>query len=129
MEIILSTSSHEPYYAQISRQIQQLILSGQLHPGDALPTIRSLAKTLRVSVITAAARLRGNCSATGFLETTVGRGTFVTSRNVDLMREEACRQVRALLDQAVTLARDHSLTDEELAALWQQATKTGGFHA
>ena len=52
MEIILSTSSHEPYYAQISRQIQQLILSGQLHPGDALPTIRSLAKTLRVSVIT-----------------------------------------------------------------------------
>lgn len=128
MEIILSTSSHEPYYAQISRQIQQLILSGQLHPGDALPTIRSLAKTLRVSVITvqhAYEELQRN----GFLETTVGRGTFVTSRNVDLMREEACRQVRALLDQAVTLARDHSLTDEELAALWQQATKTGGFHA
>lgn len=128
MEIILSTSSNEPYYAQISRQIQQLILSGQLHPGDALPTIRSLAKTLRVSVITvqhAYEELQRN----GFLETTVGRGTFVTSRNVDLMREEACRQVRALLDQAVTLARDHSLTDEELAALWQQATKTGGSHA
>ena len=128
MEIILSTSSHEPYYAQISRQIQQLILSGQLHPGDALPTIRSLAKTLRVSVITvqhAYEELQRN----GFLETTVGRGTFVTRRDVDLMREEACRQVRALLDQAVTLARDHSLTDEELAALWQQATKTGGFHA
>ena len=128
MEIILSTSSHEPYYAQISRQIQQLILSGQLHPGDALPTIRSLAKTLRVSVITvqhAYEELQRN----GFLETTVGRGTFVTSRNVDLMREEACRQVRALLDQAVTLARDHSLTDEELAELWQQATKTGGSHA
>ena len=65
----------------------------------------------------------------GFLETTVGRGTFVTSRDVDLMREETCRQVRTLLDQAVTLARDHSLTDEELAALWQQATKTGGSHA
>lgn len=128
MEIILSTSSHEPYYVQISRQIQQLILSGQLHPGDALPTIRSLAKTLRVSVITvqhAYEELQRN----GFLETTVGRGTFVTSRNVDLMREEACRQVRALLDQAVTLARDHSLTDEELATLWQQATKTGGSHA
>lgn len=128
MEIILSTSSHEPYYAQISRQIQQLILSGQLHPGDALPTIRSLAKTLRVSVITvqhAYEELQRN----GFLETTVGRGTFVTRRDVDLMREEACRQVRALLDQAVTLARDHSLTDEELAELWQQATKTGGSHA
>ena len=128
MEIILSTSSQEPYYAQISRQIQQLILSGQLHPGDALPTIRSLAKTLRVSVITvqhAYEELQRN----GFLETTVGRGTFVTSRDVDLMREEACRQVRALLDQAVTLARDPRLPDEALAALWQQATKTGGSHA
>lgn len=128
MDIIISTSSREPYYAQISRQIQQQILSGQLHPGDALPTIRSLAKTLRVSVITVQHAYE-DLQRNGFLETTVGRGTFVTSRDVDLMREEARRQVRALLDQAVALARDHSLPAEELATLWQQATETGGSHA
>lgn len=128
MDIIISTSSREPYYAQISRQIQQQILSGQLHPGDALPTIRSLAKTLRVSVITVQHAYE-DLQRNGFLETTVGRGTFVTSRDVDLMREEARRQVRALLDQAVALACDHSLSAEELAALWQQATETGGSHA
>ena len=80
MEIYLSNSGQEPIYAQITRQIKQQILSGQLHEGDALPSIRLLAKELRISVITTK-RAYEDLEAEGVLVTQPGRGSFVAPQN------------------------------------------------
>ena len=89
MEIYLSNSGQEPIYAQITRQIKEQILSGQLHAGDALPSIRLLAKELRISVITTK-RAYEDLESAGFIITQPGRGSFVAAQNPALVREEHC---------------------------------------
>ena len=92
MEIYLSNSGQEPIYAQITRQIKQQILSGQLHTGDALPRIRLLAKELRISVITTK-RAYADLEAGGFIQTVQGKGSFVAGGNAETLREERLRSI------------------------------------
>ena len=104
MEIYLSNSGQEPIYAQITRQIKQQILSGQLHEGDALPSIRLLAKELRISVITTK-RAYEDLEAEGFLVTQPGRGSFVAPQNPALLHEQHLKKVEDCLQGAVDAAR------------------------
>ena len=104
MEILISNSGQEPIYAQITRQIEQQILSGTLRQGDALPSIRLLAKELRISVITTK-RAYEELEAGGFITTVPGRGSFVAAQNPALLREETLRRVEAQLQGAVDAAR------------------------
>ena len=113
MEIYLSNSGQEPIYAQITRQIKQQILSGQLHEGDALPSIRLLAKELRISVITTK-RAYSDLEEAGFIETVQGKGCFVAAGNQGLLREEELRRMEALLAQAATLAETLGVTRADL---------------
>ena len=113
MQIYLSNSGQEPIYAQITRQIKQQILSGQLHEGDALPSIRLLAKELRISVITTK-RAYSDLEGEGLVETVQGKGCFVSQQNKALLRERRMRHVEDLMAQATAEARDIGLTRDQL---------------
>lgn len=122
MEIYLSNSGQEPIYAQITRQIKQQILSGQLHEGDALPSIRLLAKELRISVITTK-RAYEDLEAEGFLVTQPGRGSFVAPQNPALLHEQHLKKVEDCLQGAVDAARlggiGYGEVAETLRLLWE----------
>ena len=96
MDIIISNSSGEPIYQQISSQIKTLILNGALKAGDALPSMRTLAQQLRISVITTK-RAYEDLERDGFIESYTGKGSFVKGQNTELLREEYLRQTEALL--------------------------------
>ena len=123
MEILISNSGQEPIYAQITRQIEQQILSGTLRQGDALPSIRLLAKELRISVITTK-RAYEELEAGGFITTVPGRGSFVSAQNPALLREETLRRVETQLQGAVDAARlggiGYDEVCETLRLLWEE---------
>lgn len=113
MDILISNSSGKPIYEQITTQIKNLILSGKLQPGDALPSMRLLAKELRISVITTK-RAYEELERDGFIETVTGKGSFVASQNSELIREEHLRRAEALLSEAADTAKAAGITLEEL---------------
>ena len=113
MEIIISNSSGRPIYEQITAQIKNLILSGELSEGQALPSMRQLARDLRISVITTK-RAYEDLEREGFLTTVPGKGCFVAARDLELVREETLRRVEEHLSQAVDLAKGGGVTLEEL---------------
>ena len=113
MELYISNSGQEPIYAQITRQIKAKILNGELQQGDALPSIRLLAKELRISVITTK-RAYEDLERDGFIETVAGKGSFVASKNAEFLREEALRRVEADLQQAVDTASRSGVSPQEL---------------
>ncbi|MCR5600791.1 MAG: GntR family transcriptional regulator [Ruminococcus sp.] len=113
MDIIISNSSGEPIYSQISSQIKGLILNGTLKAGDALPSMRTLAQQLRISVITTK-RAYEDLERDGFIESYTGKGSFVKGQNTELLREEYLRQTEALLTQVCEKARQCELSLDEL---------------
>lgn len=116
MELYISNTGQEPIYAQITRQIKEQILSGTLKEGDALPSIRLLAKELRISVITTK-RAYADLEQDGFIETAPGKGSFVAQKNTEFIREENYRQIQDLLEQAIDLSKSCGLTLSELTEL------------
>lgn len=113
MDIIISNSGGVPIYEQITRQMKGLILRGDLREGEALPSMRLLAKDLRISVITTK-RAYEELEREGFLTTVPGKGCFVAPRDLELVREETLRRVEEHLSQAVDLAKGGGVTLEEL---------------
>ena len=113
MDIIISNSSGVPIYEQIVRQVKGLILSGELPEGEALPSMRLLAKELRISVITTK-RAYEELERDGFLENVPGKGCFVAPQNRELLREAQLRRVEEKLTQAIEEARRGAVSLEEL---------------
>ena len=113
MDIILSNSSGKPIYEQIADQVKEQIMTGALSAGDALPSMRLLAKELRISVITTK-RAYEERERDGFLENVPGKGCFVAPQNRELMREAQLRRVEERLSQAVDEARKGGFSLEEL---------------
>jgi len=114
LDIIISNSSgKKPIYEQITSQIKNLIISGELNAGDALPSMRLLAKELRISVITTK-RAYEDLERDGFITTMTGRGSFVAQKNVDFIREEQMKVVEDYLQKAVDTAHKSSISLEEL---------------
>ena len=113
MELIIRNTTNQPIYDQIYSQIKAQIIAGKLSPGEALPSIRALAKDLRISVITTK-RAYDELEADGFLYTVAGKGCFVAARDLELVREETLRRVEEHLSQAVDLAKGGGVTLEEL---------------
>ena len=116
MELIIRNNSSQPIYDQISGQIKAQILSGALSPGDALPSIRGLAKDLKISVITTK-RAYEELERDGFLENVPGKGCFVAPQNRELLREAQLRRVEDVLAQAVDEARKGGFSLSELQEL------------
>lgn len=113
MDIIISNSNKNPIYDQIASQIKNLIITGELNEGDALPSMRLLAKELRISVITTK-RAYEELERDGFIETVTGRGSFVASKNLDFIKEEHLRMAEGYLLQSVDVAKSSGITLEEL---------------
>lgn len=123
MELYISNSGQEPIYAQITRQIKAQIMTGELKEGDALPSIRLLAKDLRISVITTK-RAYDDLEADGFICTMPGRGSFVAPQTPALHREESLKQAEEHLLHAIDAARCGGITKDELHEtldlLWEE---------
>ena len=116
MDFYISHSSNKPIYEQIMAQIKSQILSGVLKEGDALPSIRVLARELRISVITTK-RAYDELEHEGLLHSVAGKGTFVAAANPQLLREEKMRQLEDLLQKAVDSAKEHGFSLEELTQI------------
>ncbi len=114
MEIYISNTGDKPIYAQITEQIKAKILSGELCSGDALPSIRLLAKELRISVITTK-RAYEDLEQAGFITTVPGKGSFVAAQDPELLREDTLRRVEGHLQAALDAARAGGVTDAEVA--------------
>lgn len=113
MDIIITNNSDKPIYDQIKEQIKGLILAGKLKEGDALPSMRLLAKELRISIITTK-RAYEELEREGYIESYTGRGSFVKGINHDVVRESVLCEIEELFDMAVGKARLAKLPYEEL---------------
>ena len=113
MDIIISNAGGTPIYDQITRQMKGLILRGELAEGEALPSMRLLAKELRISVITTT-RAYEELEREGFITTVPGKGCFVAPQNPELAREETLRRVEEHLSQAVDVAKVGGVSLAEL---------------
>lgn len=114
MEIIISNSSDKPIYEQITMQIKSQIMEGILSVGEALPSMRSLAKDLHISVITVQ-RAYEDLVRDGFIETVSGKGSFVAAQNREFIQEEQLRIAEELLEKVAVIGRTHGISYEEMA--------------
>ncbi|HIR56084.1 MAG TPA: GntR family transcriptional regulator [Candidatus Gallacutalibacter pullicola] len=116
MDIFISNADGRPIYEQIVRQIKEQILSGKLQEGEMLPSMRLLARELRISVITTK-RAYEELEREGFLDTMAGKGCFVARKNLELVREEQLRRAEDGLQKAVDAARIGNISLEELTEM------------
>ncbi len=113
MELIIRNLEGQPIYEQICTQLKAQILTGALTPGEALPSIRALAKDLKISVITTK-RAYDELEAEGWIVTQAGRGSFVASQDLNMVRERKLRELEECLSRAAELAEACGLGREEL---------------
>ncbi len=113
MDIIISNSGGQPIYEQICRQIKGAIAAGKLRPGEPLPSIRNLARDLRISVITTK-RAYEELERDGFIQTVAGKGSFVAQQDLELARESNQREIEQHLQAALELARQIDLPAVEV---------------
>ncbi len=113
MEIIIRNTTNQPIYEQIYAQIKAQIIAGRLSPGEALPSIRALAKDLRISVITTK-RAYDELEAEGFLYTVAGKGCFVAEKNLELVREGRLKEMEEHLSAAAELAVSCGVTADQV---------------
>ena len=112
MNINISNTSTVPLYEQIETQVKNQILNGSLNPGDGLPSIRNLAKALKVSIITTK-RAYEELEKDGFIETIVGKGTFVSNQNTERLKEITLYNIENKLEEIIKQAKAVGLTLEE----------------
>lgn len=116
MTVLIDNKSGSPIYEQIYNQIKAQIINGTMKEDDPLPSIRGLAKDLRISVITTK-RAYEELEREGFLYTVAGKGSFVAQKNVELLREETLKKIEQHFDEAVRLAATCNLNHAELRAM------------
>lgn len=116
MNIIINNTSMQPIYEQIVDQIKQLILSGKLAEHDPLPSVRNMAKDLRISALTVK-KAYDTLEEGGFIVTVHGKGSFVTSMNKELAREEALKATEDAFEEAIGKARACAMSDKEIIEL------------
>ena len=116
MEIIISSNTSQPIYEQITSQIKAMIMSGELQTGDPIPAMRSLAKSIHVSVITVQ-KAYEDLQRGGFIETTVGRGSFVAAQNKEFYQEEQQRIAEEHLEIAAQIGRTSNIPLSKLTEL------------
>ncbi len=117
MHIFIDNKSGAPIYDQIYTQIKSQIIGGELREDEALPSIRNLAKDLRISVITTK-RAYDELEKEGFIYTIPAKGCFVAKKNVELLREENLKKIEDYMQKIVRLASSCNLTEEEVVEMF-----------
>ena len=118
MKIIISNVKNQPIYEQIYEQIKNLIITEELKAGEMLPSIRGLAKDLRISVITTK-RAYEELEKEGFIYTVAGKGSFVAPKNVELLREENLKKIEAYMQEIQKLAVSCGLGLEDIIEMFR----------
>ncbi len=117
MNLIINNSSMQPIYEQIVGQIKEKIMSGELQQEDALPSVRTLSKELRISALTVK-KAYDALEQEGFVVTVHGKGSFVSCMNQNLMLEEKKKEVEAAFEEAIRKGRSCGMTAEEIRELF-----------
>jgi len=117
MNIIITNNSDSPIYEQIEEQIKGMILNGELKEGDALPSMRLLAKELRISIITTK-RAYEELEREGFIESFTGKGSFVKGINTDVLKENVLFEIEEMFDAILEKASFAKISKEELTNIW-----------
>ncbi|MEN6314746.1 MAG: GntR family transcriptional regulator [Clostridiaceae bacterium] len=118
MDIIISNASNQPIYEQIYSQIKNNIISGKLCEGDMLPSIRALAKDLRISVITTK-RAYDELEKDGYINTVAAKGCFVAKRNIEVIREEHLKEIESYMQKISDLASACNLSNDDLIKMFR----------
>lgn len=116
MEIIVSNKASRPLYEQISTQIKAAIMSGELKAGEAIPSVRALAKSLHISILTVQ-KAYSILQEDGFIETTAGKGCYVSAQNQDFYLEEQQKKIEERFTEAIEIARTSGITIDKLIDL------------
>ena len=116
MKIIISNNRDKPIYEQIVSQIKNMIMSEELLAGDSLPSMRSLAKSIHVSVITVQ-RAYEELQRDGFIETEIGRGTYVLARNKEFYKEQQQKRIEEYMQLAIDAAKENAMSLDKLIDL------------
>ncbi|HOA19201.1 MAG TPA: GntR family transcriptional regulator [Sedimentibacter sp.] len=113
MNIIISNSSGQPIYEQIASQIKSMIITGELREGEALPSMRLLAKELRISVITTK-RAYDELEREGFIVSFTGKGSFVAGKNIELIKEQHLKEIENHMQEILKLSKECGLKLDEM---------------
>ena len=116
MNFIISNSSQEPIYEQIKKKIKRAIQSNELKENNILPSIRSLAKDLRISILTVK-KAYDELEEEGYVKTVQGKGSFVIARNQELVKEEQVKKIEELLEESIQIAKITDINKEQLIEL------------
>ncbi len=116
MEVFINNHASKPIYEQISDQIKALIMGGELRAGEAIPSIRAMAKSLHISILTVQ-KAYDQLQADGFIETTAGKGCFVSAQNQDFYLEEQQKKIEEKFTEAVEIARASGIKLDKLVSL------------
>jgi len=116
LELFINNHASKPIYEQISDQIKALIMSGELQSGEAIPSIRSMAKSLHISVLTVQ-KAYDKLQVDGFIETTEGKGCFVSAQNQDFYLEEQQKKIEEHFNDAIEIARSSGIKLDKLIGL------------
>ncbi len=124
IEIIITNTTNSPIYEQIYRQIKTQILKDELKEGEALPSMRMLAKELRISVITTK-RAYEELERNGYIVTVIGKGSFVAKKNLQLQREENIKKIETLLAEAIEISLLWDIPYKELQEIMDTLHEEG----
>ena len=116
MEIVVSNKASSPLYEQIATQIKAAIMSGELKAGEAIPSVRSLAKSLHISILTVQ-KAYATLQEDGLIETTAGKGCYVSAQNQDFYLEEQQKKIEERFAEAVEIARISNISLDKLIDL------------
>ena len=113
MNIIINNSSGKPIYEQITNEIKNMVIKEELKEGDPLPSMRLLAKELKISVITTK-RAYEELEKSGFIETIIGKGSFIAKKNIESIKEENLKVIEETLKKAVDIGKTNNIDCETL---------------
>lgn len=116
MDIIISSSSNKPIYEQISMQIKAMVMNGELKAGDSIPPMRVMAKSLHVSVITVQHAYE-DLQREGFIETIIGKGSFIATQDTDLIRKEQFKKIDELIQEVSEIGKNNGIPLQKLQDL------------
>lgn len=116
MEIVVSNKASRPLYEQIATQIKTSIMSGELKAGEAIPSVRALAKSLHISILTVQ-KAYSMLQEDGFIETTAGKGCYVSAQNQEFYLEEQQKKIEERFSEAIEIARASGISFDKLIEL------------
>ena len=116
MEIVVSNKASQPLYEQIASQVKADIMSGELSAGEALPSVRAMAKSLHISILTVQ-KAYGCLQDDGFIEITAGKGCYVSAQNQDFYLEEQQKRIEEKFAEAIEIARTSGISLDKLTEL------------